>query len=76
MLTNEFQVQDFKFQVGADQFGTWNLKSGIQRHGIPGTTGLTPFVVVVGSNNFLPVPVCLLFRLESCEKQYLDFLLR
>lgn len=34
------------------------------RYGITGTTGLTPFVVVVGSNNFLPVPVCLLTRSE------------
>ena len=46
------------------------------RYGITGTTGLTPFVVVVGSNNFLPVPVCLLTRSETLELQWLDFLLR
>jgi hypothetical protein len=76
MWINEFQVQNFKFQVGADQFEILNLKSGIQRYGIPGTTGFTPFVVVVGSNNFLPVPVCLLTRSEILEMQCLDFLLR
>lgn len=47
-----------------------------QRYGITGTTGLTPFVVVVGSNNFLPVPVCLLTRSEILKMQWLDFLLR
>ncbi len=41
-----------------------------KRYGISDTTGLTPFVVVVGSNNFLPVSVCLLTRSESCKKQF------
>jgi len=50
-------------------------RTTIERHGISDTTGLTPFVVVVGSNNFLPVSVCLLTRSESC-KSSLDFLLR
>ena len=43
------------------------LSSVDERYGITGTTGLTPFVVVVGSNNFLPVPVCLLTRSEILE---------
>ena len=47
-----------------------------ERYGITGTTGLTPFVVVVGSNIFLPVPVCLLTRSEILKMQWLDFLLR
>jgi hypothetical protein len=76
MWINGFEIQNFKFQIGIDQSEIWNVKSGIQKYGIPGTTGFTPFVVVVGSNNFLPVPVCLLTRSEILEMQWLDFLLR
>ena len=32
-----------------------------KRYGISGTSGITPFVVVVGGNYFLPVPECLFF---------------
>ena len=38
-----------------------------ERHGISGTTGFTPFVVVVGCKYFLPVPVCLLFDLDALK---------
>jgi|GEM_PF-2578979 len=41
-----------------------------KRYGISDTPGFTPFVVVVGSNNFLPVSVCLLTRSESCKSSY------
>ena len=54
---------------------TVDYRLSTERHGISDTTGFTPFVVVVGSNNFLPVSVCLLTRSESC-KSSLDFLLR
>ena len=37
-----------------------NLTSTL-RHGISGASGITPFVVVVGGNYFLPVPECLFF---------------
>jgi len=53
-----------------------NTMEDRSRYGITGATGLTPFVVVVGSNNFLPVPVCLLTRSETLKLQWLDFLLR
>ena len=57
------------------QWSTIDCCLWTERYGISDTTGFTPFVVVVGSNNFLPVSVCLLTRSESC-KSSLDFLLR
>jgi len=73
-MTMWIEVQMMKYEVRmAEIFNSYlvHLNSYLfQRYGIPGTTGLTPFVVVVGSNNFLPVPVCLLTRSEILNCSY------